>query len=151
MRLTDIAPQFYLVMGGAGSGKNHFIETNPTLAHYTLIDVDAIKGELGVGNAIKALKPAMISAFTAKKDVAHPTTGTNLKGQENKIALAREYGYTVHLILIDTPVEQAIAQVRKRYREGGHDVSLEKIVESNKKARENFNLLKPLADSAAIV
>ena len=64
---------------------------------------------------------------------------------------AKKYGYTVHLVLVDTPVEQAIAQVRKRYREGGHDVSLEKIVESNKKARENFNLLKPLVDSATVV
>lgn len=151
MRLSDIAPQFVLIMGGAGSGKNHFIETHPTLSHYTLIDVDAIKGDLGVGNAIKAIKPAMISAFSSQKDVAHPTTGTNLKGQENKIALAREYGYNVQLILIDTPVEKAIEQVRKRRREGGPDVPIEKIVETNKKARENFNLLKPLVDSATVV
>ena len=92
MRLSDIAPQFYLVMGGAGSGKNHFIENHPTLANYTLIDVDAIKGSIGVSAAIKSLKPAMISAFDSQKDVAHPTTGTNLKGQQNKIALAKEYG-----------------------------------------------------------
>ena len=125
MRLADIAPQFYIVIGGAGSGKNYYIETHPTLSHYTLIDVDSIKLQMSVGDAIKSIKPAMIAAFSEKKDVAHPTTGTNLKGQENKIALAKKYGYTVHLVLVDTPVEQAIAQVRKRYREGGHDVSLD--------------------------
>ena len=141
MRLTDIHPQFVLVMGGAGSGKNYFIEHHPTLSHYTLIDVDAIKGKMGLDLAMKSIKPSMIAAFDSKKDVAHPTTGAHLKGQQNKIAIAKQYGYTVTLILIDTPIEQAIEQVRKRRREGGHDVGLEKIVETNKKARENFNLL----------
>ena len=151
MRLSDIKPQFCLVIGGAGSGKNHFIENHPTLSHYALIDVDAVKGEIGVALALKSIKPAMISAFSEQKDVAHPTTGSHLNGQKNKIALARQYGYTVTLILIDTPVEQAISQVRQRHRAGGHDVALEKIVESNKKARENFNLLKPFVDVAKIV
>lgn len=151
MRLSDIKPQFCLVIGGAGSGKNHFIEHHPTLSQYTLIDVDAIKSEIGLDLAMKSIKPAMISAFSEQKDVAHPTTGSHLKGQQNKIALARQYDYTVTLILIDTPVEQAIAQVRQRRRGGGHDVAIEKIVDSNKKARENFNLLKPLVDVAKVV
>ena len=151
MRLADIKPQFCLVMGGAGSGKNYFIENHPTLSRYTLIDIDAIKSEMGLELALKSVKPAMISAFSEQKDVAHPTTGSHLAGQQNKIKLARQYGYAVTLILIDTPVEQAIAQVRQRRRNGGHDVSLEKIVESNKKARENFNLLKPLVDVAKII
>jgi len=151
MRLSDIAPQFCLVMGGAGSGKNFFIEHHPKLSHYVLIDVDAIKGKMGLDLAMKSIKPSMIAAFEAKKDVAHPTTGSHLKGQQNKIALAKQYGYTVTLVLIDTPPEQAIAQVRKRRREGGHDVAIEKIVETNKKARENFNLLKPLVDVALVV
>jgi hypothetical protein len=40
--------------------------------------------------------------------------------------------------------------VRKRYREGGHDVALDKIVSSNKLARENFEALKGLADNAIV-
>ena len=150
MRLSDINPQFCLVIGGAGSGKNHFIE-HSSFNNFTLVDVDVIKATVGVASAISLIKPSLIEAFQNKEDVVHPTTGGNLKAQQNKIALARKYGYTVLLILIDTPVDVAIAQVRKRYRNGGHDVPLEKIVDSNKKARENFNLLKPFVDTSTIV
>lgn len=150
MRAQDLKPQFVIVLGGAGSGKNYFIENHPTFASYQLIDVDAVKKHVPLGDAISAIKPMLQSAFEANKNVAHPTTGSNLKGQQNKIALARQYGYTVTVVLIDTPVEQAIAQVRKRYREGGHDVQIDAIVNSNRRARENFELLKGLADKAIV-
>jgi ribosomal protein S18 acetylase RimI-like enzyme len=151
MRINEIKPQFILVMGGAGSGKNHYIKHDPVASSYTLIDVDAIKGEMGLDAAIGAIKPMLQGAFNDGENVAHPTTGSNLKGQQNKIALAREYDYKVTIVLVDTPIEQAIAQVRKRYREGGHDVELDAIVNSNKKARDNFEALKGLADEAIVV
>lgn len=150
MNLTELKPQFVLVMGGAGSGKNYFISHSPYAA-YKLIDIDAIKGELGLDVGMKQIKPMMISAFEHKENVAHPTTGSNLKGQQNKIALAHQYGYAVTLILIDTDPVKAIAQVRKRVRAGGHDVELEAIIASNKRARENFEALKALADNAKVV
>jgi predicted ABC-type ATPase len=100
---------------------------------------------------MQQLKPMMISAFENKENVAHPTTGSNLKGQQNKIALARQYGYAVTLILIDTDPTQAIAQVRKRVRAGGHDVELDAIINSNKRARENYETLKALANNANVV
>lgn len=151
MRFNDIKPQFVIVMGGAGSGKNYFIEHDSVLSSYKLIDVDAIKGQMGLNAAMASIKPTMIAAFEAKQDVAHPTTGSHLVGQQNKIALAHKYGYSVTLILIDTPIEQAMAQVRKRRREGGHDVSIEAIVSSNKKARDNFGALQQLADKSKVV
>jgi predicted ABC-type ATPase len=150
MNLTELKPQFILVMGGAGSGKNYFISHSPYAA-FTLIDVDAIKGSIGLTAAMQQLKPMMISAFENKENVAHPTTGSNLKGQQNKIALARQYGYAVTLILIDTDPTQAIAQVRKRVRAGGHDVELDAIINSNKRARENYETLKALANNANVV
>ena len=131
MRLGELKPQFILVMGGAGSGKNHYIAHDPVASSYKLIDVDAIKGEMGLDAAIGAIKPMLQAAFNDGDNVAHPTTGSNLKGQQNKIALARQYDYKVTIVLVDTPLEQAIAQVRKRYREGGHDVELDAIVNSN--------------------
>ena len=151
MRLGEIKPQFILVMGGAGSGKNYYIKHDPVASSYKLIDVDAIKGEMGLDAAIGAIKPMLQAAFNDGDNVAHPTTGSNLKGQQNKIALARQYDYKVTIVLVDTPIDQAIAQVRKRYREGGHDVELAAIVNSNKKARENFEALKGLADDAIVV
>ena len=148
MRFNDIKPQFCIVIGGAGSGKNYFIEHNSTLSSYTMVDVDAIKLTMPVKDAIASIKPALIAAFENRENVVHPSTGFNLKAQENKIALARKYGYAITVILIDTPVEKAISQVRKRYREGGHDVSLDKIVSSNKIARENFQTLQSIADQS---
>jgi predicted ABC-type ATPase len=151
MRLGEIKPQFVLVMGGAGSGKNWYISHDPVISRYTLIDVDAVKLTTDLSSAIGMIKPMLIAAFEGKENVAHPTTGSNLKGQQNKIALAQHYGYGVTIVLKDTPIDQAIAQVRKRYRDGGHDVELEAIVNSNKRARENFESLKHLADKAIVV
>ena len=151
MNAAELNPQFVIVIGGAGSGKNYFIEHEPTLSNFQLIDVDAIKGRLGVSAAISAIKPMLLSAFTNKENVVHPTTASNLTAQKNKIAAAKSNGYTVTLILKDTPVEQAIAQVRNRARNGGHDVDLAKIVSSNTAARANFNLLSPLVDIAKTV
>jgi predicted ABC-type ATPase len=151
MRLDELKPQFVLVMGGAGSGKNWYIAHDSVVSKFKLIDVDAIKGELGLSSAISQIKPLLQTAFANHENVAHPTTGSNLKGQQNKIALAREYGYTVVIVFKDTPIDQAIANVRKRYRSGGHDVELDAIVNSNKRARENFEALKQLADNAFIV
>lgn len=150
MQLSEIKPQFALIMGGAGSGKNYFI-AHSAFSSFTLVDVDAIKGGMELDAAIKQVKPMMIAAFERQKNVAHPTTGSNLKGQQNKIALARKYGYTVTLVLVDTDPAVAIKQVRKRVRSGGHDVGLEKIVSTNQQARENFALLSSLADTAKVV
>lgn len=149
MRLDEIKPQFVLVMGGAGSGKNHHISQN--YPQYKLIDVDEVKAELGLNAAIGSIKPMLVKAFERKENVAHPTTGTNLSAQQRKIALAKEYGYAVTLVLIDTPAHAAISNVRDRVQQGGHDVSLEKIVSSNKIAKENFYVLAPLADEYQVV
>ena len=149
MRETELKPQFVLVMGGAGSGKNTYIFQHfPT---YKLIDIDAVKDELGLDVAMAQMKPTMMAAFMHGTNVAHPTTGSHLKGQQNKVALAKEYGYFVKLILIDTPPEVAMGRVRERVRNGGHDVEIDKIVASNAKARENFGVLKNMVDMADIV
>lgn len=152
MNINDLTqpPQFVLVMGGAGSGKNYFIEHDPTLRSYTLIDVDAIKGELGLDAAIKSIKPMLEKAFQRKINVTHPTTGSNLKGQQNKIALAHQYGYHVIVILRQTDPLDAVVNVSKRVSLGGHDVDYDAIIKSNQRARENFNVLKTLADESFI-
>ena len=151
MRESDLKPQFVLVIGGGGSGKNYFIANNPVYSQYKLIDVDAIKGEVGVSTAIGQIKPMLQAAFMKHENVVHPTTGGHLKGQENKIALAHEHGYIVTMVLIDTPIEVAIRRVRERVRSGGHDVELDKIVSSNEKARENFNALTSLVEKNEII
>lgn len=144
-------PQFVLVMGGAGSGKNHLIKNDATLKKYKLIDVDEIKKTVSLDAAIKATKEQLLNAFKQQENVVHPTTGSNLKGQINKITAARDAGYEITLILKDTPVEKALKQVIHRVGHGGHDVAEKDIIESNKKARENFSNLKSYADKSKIV
>lgn len=156
MKLSDLfeaakKPQFVLVMGGGGSGKNHFISNDAVLKKYALIDVDEIKKTVPLDAAIKATKEELLKAFAAGKNVAHPTTGSNLKGQINKIKAAKDAGYEVTLILKDTPIEQAMKQVAKRVEAGGHGVLEKDIIASNQKARENFNELKSMVDHSKIV
>ena len=151
MQLSEIKPQFVLVIGGAGSGKNYYIEHSPALSSFQLIDVDAIKDKLGVSAAISAIKPMLLQAFLNNENIVHPTTATNLQAQKNKIAAAKEHGYSVMLVLVERPVEQALDQVRQRVAKGGHDVNIDKIVSSNAIAKSNFNLLSPLVDIAKTV
>jgi predicted ABC-type ATPase len=156
MKLQDLfeaskKPQFVLVMGGGGSGKNHFIEHDPVLKKYKLIDVDEIKKTVPLDAAIKATKEQLLSAFDSRIDVVHPTTGSNLKGQINKMTAARDAGYEITLILKDTPIEQAMKQVAARVKAGGHGVLEKDIIASNQKARENFNNLKAYADHSKVV
>jgi predicted kinase len=154
MKLFEIAkqkPMFTMVIGGAGSGKNYFIENNPKLKRTKCIDVDEIKKHVSLDTAIKQVKIDLEAAFKKGEDVVHPTTGSNLKGQQNKIALAKEYGYAITLILKDTPLEQALKNVKKRAEGGGHDVLEKDIVASNEKARANYKELSPLADTSKIL
>lgn len=151
MQLSEIKPQFVIVMGGAGSGKSHFIATDPTYSQFRLVDVDEIKKNMSVSDAIQQIFPTLQSAFSNHENVAHPTIGVNLPALKKKIELAHQYGYSVTLILIDTDPAKAINQVRQRVRQGGHDVEIDNIVVSNKKARENFDIIRSLSDTAKVL
>jgi len=149
MRLDEIRPQFILVIGGAGSGKNHYISKN--YPDFKLIDVDEVKLTVDVRTAINSIRPMLTRAFESGINVAHCTMGVNLEAQHNKIRLAKKYGYTVTLVLIDTAPAKAIGQVRDRVQQGGHDVQIEKIVASNNAARNNFETLRHIADNAKVI
>lgn len=143
--------EFVMVMGGAGSGKNHFIEHDPKLATFELVDVDAVKQDMGLSTAVKWIKPRLEELFKSRQNVVHPTTGSNLIGQKNKLALAAAYGYTTTLILINTDPKHAVKNVAKRREAGGHDVNVDDIIRSNMAAKENFNVLKSQVDNHHII
>ena len=145
------SPSFVIVMGGAGSGKNYFIEHDHTLSTYSMVDVDSMKLKMPLSQAISAIKPELERYFQAKTNVVHPTTGANIKGQLNKIALAKQYGYRIILILCDTDPEVAVQRVAKRVAAGQHDVEHDVIIASNQKARANFEQLKAHVDQSRVI
>lgn len=154
MRAQELKrPEFVMVMGGAGSGKNHYIETH--YPNHQLVDVDQLKQNVNLGSAVKNILPLLKDYFSKKFNVVHPTLGLQLKGQENKIKAAKESnnGYKVILIFIDTPVETAIKRVAHRVGQGGHDINQGKIEFSNKQSRETFNTLRllPEVDQSFVV
>jgi len=151
MRYEEFAPQFVIVMGGAGSGKNYWISKNPQFKDYVLVDVDEIKQRMPLSSAIPQIKIDLEDNFRNRENVVHPTTGGNLLGQQNKIKLARAYGYQVTLVLIDTPLETAVKRVAQRAASGGHDVKPEAIEQSNEAARSNFSALAKLVDRSQVV
>jgi predicted ABC-type ATPase len=151
MKYSEIVPTFLMVIGGAGSGKNHFIEHHPEYSKYHLVDVDAVKQEVDVSTAIASIMPMLESAFKQKLDVAHPGTAANLKAAQNKIELAKKHGYNVVLVLKDTPVDVALARVANRVEKGGHHAPDEKVIKSNALARQRFSELKSSADYSFIV
>jgi predicted ABC-type ATPase len=134
-----MAPQFVIVMGGSGSGKNHFISHHSKYSSFKLIDVDAMRDDLSTN--ISSIKPALTEAMKLGVDIAHPTTGAgNLAAITNKFKMAKDFGYDTTLILIDTPVEISMKNVKKRFSAGGHDVPTWKIQKTNEEARKNFDL-----------
>jgi predicted ABC-type ATPase len=134
-----MAPHFVIVMGGSGSGKNHFISHNSKYSSFKLIDVDAMRADLSTN--ISSIKPALMEAMKLGVDIAHPTTGAgNLAAITNKFKMAKDFGYDTTLILIDTPAEISMKNVKKRFSAGGHDVPAWKIQKTNEEARKNFDL-----------
>lgn len=134
---------FVIVMGGSGSGKNHYINNHPLYKNYKLIDVDAMRADTGTN--ISNIKPQLTAAFKTGVDVAHPMTGAgNIVAITNKLLLAKENGYETTLVFVDTPLQTAIKRVRTRASSGGHDVPDWKIEKTNLGARENFDAIKDM-------
>ena len=145
-------PLFIMITGGSASGKNYWFDKN--FRNIPLIDIDAylvaMTGDPSkerkplVAKAIHMAKADMKTAFKGKQTVAQVSTGGNLKGTENKLKLAKEYGMKTALIFIDTDPEVAIARNKQRVQQGGHGSTLpeKKIRTTNKYSREVFDKLK---------
>lgn len=149
-------PVFVVVIGGSGSGKNHYISHHPEYSSYRLIDVDVPVGEdANLATRIAVMKKDLKSAFEAGESVAHPTTGSGLPGLTNKLKLASNHGYETRLVLIDTDPKIAASNLAKRVASGGHGEGIPpwKVEKTNVAARESFEALRgqPFVDSAVVV
>lgn len=145
-------PQFVMVIGGAGSGKNYYIGRHPTYRSYKLLDVDEFRATSE--RSISNITPALKSALSTGVNIAHPATGAgSIQAILNKLKMAKDAGYETTLVFIDTPPEQAAKNVEKRAAGGGHSVPEWKIEKTNEMSRLNYEAVKdnPLVDRTEIV
>jgi len=143
--LNGSEPEFVLVMGGAGVGKNHYIRNDPTLKKYTLIDIDQMKDSSSV--PLFDMKQALKDAIEAGKNIVHPTIGSAVAGNINKLNFARKNGYKTTVIFLDGSIEQGIAHVKSRVSKGGHSVPDEKVKITYEKAAANYPAIAAAASN----
>ncbi len=147
-RILSAMPQFVVVIGGSGSGKNYYVEHHPVYSRYTLIDVDPPAGAGGdqrdqLAKRIAGMKNELTRALGEGVDIVHPTPGAGLSALRNKLNLARKFGYETVLILIDTDPRIAAGNIRQRVSGGGHGAGIPdwKVEKTNAEARANYAAL----------
>jgi len=142
-------PIYILVAGSVGSGKSFIVGTH--LPNIKVIDPDAYTVEFGDG--VYDGKNVAKSMDMVKKEVSERIkngftflqqgTSANLQSTINKLKYAKKYGFTTVLFYVDTPVEQAIEQVKKRVSLGGHGETIDskKVENTSKGAKLTFRAL----------
>jgi predicted ABC-type ATPase/phosphopantetheine adenylyltransferase len=137
--------KFFLVIGGPGAGKNHYIEYHiprPT----KLVDIDAIKSETNTEEAISAIKDILINELKSGHEIiAHPTLGKNTTANVNKLKAAKHFGYHTVLVLIKNQADQASKNIKKRIQKGGHSAP-DNIDEIFQRVDQSFNLTKQVGN-----
>lgn len=136
---------FTIIMGGAGVGKNYYIEHTDRFKDFTLIDIDVFKRQ-GEGAAMFLLQKALKQAFISGVNVVHPTVGGTVPGNVNKLKLAKHHGYTTEVIFLRGSPEKGIANVAKRVESGGHSVPNAKIEITYERAEKAFWEISDEAD-----
>ena len=136
--------QFFLVIGGPGSGKNfyvnHFIP-RPT----TIVDIDEIKSQIGTTEAISNLKEILTNKFKEGiETIAHPSLGAKAVVNVNKLKLAKMFGYKTIVVFVENNLKQAIKNINTRVANGGHKVPIEKVKQSYKEIDNAFKETKSL-------
>lgn len=124
-----------LVVGPNGAGKSTFVDVVlvPTLPHQAFVNADEIAKQYWPGEEVeKSLVAARLADVlrTAFIAMAEPFIAETVFSHPSKVDLIRESlaaGYRVHLHVLMLPEDDAVARVRKRVGQGGHEVPEEKI------------------------
>ena len=147
----------YIIAGPNGSGKTTFArEFLPEFAHCpNFVNADLIAQGLSPFSpqmvAIKAGKLVLkqIDEFTQRKvDFGFETTLSG-KLYVNLFKTLKAQGYELHLFFLWIPASSlAIARIKQRVVEGGHNVPDVDVKRRFKRSIDNFfNLYKPLVDT----
>lgn len=144
--------QYVFVMGGSASGKNYWAEKN--IPNLPMIDTDAVVKDITkptddprklLSTAIAIVNKNIEKMIAKGLSFVQTGTGANYMGLYNRIVKAKEAGFDVILVLVDTDPKVAIQRNAERVAAGGHGETLsdEKIIRTNKYAKENYlKLLK---------
>jgi len=138
---------FVLIIGGAGVGKNYYIEHTPQLRGAIVIDIDQLKKDSTVTNAAVQMKKDIEAALQRGDSViVNPTIGGNVKGSVNKLKLAKQYGYKTKVVFLDGDPDAGLERVAKRVMMGGHSVPDEKVRLTYQRAKDAFEETAAAAD-----
>jgi len=142
-------PIYIIVAGSVGAGKSYIVDKH--LPNIDTIDPDKFTIELGKGvyngkNVSKSMamvKKAVAERLSNKQSFLQQGTAANLQSTINKLKKAQENGFKTVLLYIDAPIEQAIKQIEKRVRAGGHGdtISPDKVQRTSEGARLTFRAL----------
>jgi len=145
---------FIFVMGSTGSGKNYIV--NKYLSNYPLVDIDKYMAEFAgtngdtrkyISKSVAIASKELTKHFKRKQTVVQVGTGGNLKGLENKIKLAQDYGLKTALILVDSGVKKSKQRNIERAKSGEQRLVPDwKVEVSYKSSKENFNKLKDIVE-----
>ena len=127
---------FVTVGGGIAVGKSYVAEK---FIHLPVIDVDDCVVEVNGGTydrsclaeGRKLFKQRLEDAFESSASFCHMGTNANLNGTKKRLYCAKENGFTSVLVLVETPIEKALAQSKQRVDEGvRNEISIERIYQS---------------------
>lgn len=154
---TKKSPNLYIIAGPNGAGKTTFAKE--FLPHYAKCD-NFVNADL-IAQGLSPFSPAaagikagrlllkQIHEFASKRvDFAFETT---LSGKTYVARLRRlkQHSYVIHLFFLWIPsVELAVARIKNRVAEGGHNVSTTDVRRRFGRSVENlFKIYRPLLDS----
>jgi predicted kinase len=140
---------FVLICGGSASGKNYYASQ----LDLPIVDVDEENKKLNngkvdcrntVSKAIQITKSKLEESFKKGESFVHVTTGSVLKFVENKLKMAKENGFFVIYIHVNTTLKQARLNNKERVKNGGHGSTIPDWKFRTTKIQSNyiFNLLK---------
>jgi predicted ABC-type ATPase len=124
-----------LVVGPNGAGKSTFVEfiLADARSGVPFVNADVIAAErwpedpLSHGYDAAQAAEAAREALLARGESFIAETVASHESKVDLVRRARDAGYYVHLIVVAVPEEYAVARVRARVADGGHDVPEEKI------------------------
>lgn len=158
MNIFELALQdriFVTIIGGVGSGKNHFYKDY--FDNFRLFDIDEYVEKLSDGNweesrkyvsaAMHSVESDLKEHFNTGESCVNTCSGAITSGILKKMQWAKDQGYKTVVIFIDVSAETAMSRNIDRVNAGERGLIPEyKVLRTNEAARNNYPVLERAAD-----